>query len=62
MEGNMSRPKGTRNKPKPLMISGISYSLEERIDMLANLIVDRIIEDRKNGQRLLTIAGVVNDA
>jgi len=31
----------------------LAYSVKQRIDLLANLIVDRIIEDQKNGAPLL---------
>jgi hypothetical protein len=47
----MSRPLGSRNKqpvPWPL-----NLPTKERIELLANIIVDKIIEDQKAGSPLL---------
>lgn len=48
----MSRPKNSRNKKtlRPVIASHITT--EERIKFLANLIIDRIIEDQNNGKVL----------
>ena len=48
----MGRLKGSRNKPKGLENGRIilsNQSTEERLKTLANLIVDRILEDQQNG-------------
>lgn len=57
----MSRPKGSKNKILKLPVESFSYTTEQRIELVASLIVDRIIEDSRNGRRLLEIAGA-NDA
>ena len=48
----MPRPKGSKNKTSSVPHT-INMTIQERIEFLANVIVDRIIEDRKNGQPLL---------
>ncbi len=53
----MSRPKGSKNKVREPLVESFSYTTEQRIDLLADLIVEKIIEDRRNGRRLLEIAG-----
>ena len=49
----MGRVKGIRNKNSLSRPITSSLSPEERIRILANLIIDRILEDQKNGQKLL---------
>ncbi|MFI5270951.1 MAG: hypothetical protein ACHQT9_02810 [Candidatus Saccharimonadales bacterium] len=40
----------------------LSMTVEERLELLANLIVDKIIEDQQNGEPLLTkIIGLRHD-
>lgn len=49
----MGRVKGSKNKnsePRPLTSP---LTTDERIQFLANLIIDRIQEDQKNGRILL---------
>lgn len=53
----MSRPKGSKNKLREAAVESFSYTTEQRIELLADLIVEKIIEDRRNGRRLLEIAG-----
>lgn len=56
----MSRPKGSKNKIQQVPVEEFSYSTEQRIDLIAELIVQRIIDDRRNGRHLLAIARGTN--
>jgi len=49
----MGRLKGIKNKNSITRPSTSTLSTDERIRLLANLIIDRILEDQKNGQVLL---------
>lgn len=53
----MSRPKGSKNKPKPAVVETFSYTTEQRIQLLADLLVERIVEDQRNGHHLLELLG-----
>ena len=46
MEGRMARPVGSKNKIAKSLPPTYYLSSEERIVMLANIIVDRILEDQ----------------
>ena len=48
----MSKPKGLGNK-RMLVPETVLMSNEQRIEFLANVIVDRILEDERTGQPLL---------
>ncbi len=56
----MSRPKGSKNKVQVAPVETFGYTPEQRIELVANIIVEKIIEDRRNGRRLLEIAGADN--
>jgi hypothetical protein len=49
----MSRPIGSKNKNARLFSPSSYMTSEERIEFLANIIVDRIMEDQSSGQKLL---------
>lgn len=49
----MSRPKGSKNKPKPAVIETFSYTTQQRVELFANLIVEKILEDQRNGRIFL---------
>lgn len=49
----MSRPKSSRNKKLADMPPTLALTLEARIAFLANLIVERIEQDKKDGLPLL---------
>ncbi len=49
----MARPKGSRNKNATPLAPASLLSPKERITFLANVIIDRIIEDQASAQRLL---------
>lgn len=53
----MSRPKGSKNKNTSELPAYTALSTAERIDLLANLIVDKIIEDQRNGGELIRHLG-----
>ncbi len=48
----MGRLKGSVNKISSKRPKTSSLSSEDRIKFLANIIIDRILEDQKNGQPL----------
>lgn len=49
----MGRVKGSKNKNLGVRIPTSSLTTQERILLLANLIIDRIREDQRNGLELL---------
>ena len=51
----MSRPKGSKNKVQQLPAEQFSYTTEQRIELIADLIVEKIIEDQHNGRHLINI-------
>lgn len=53
----MSRPKGIKNKVATPPAEEFSYSTEQRLCMLADLIVEKIIEDQRNGKHLIKVMG-----
>lgn len=54
MEGvSMSRTKGSLNKQESIQIDELTLSSDERIRLLARIIVDRIEADKRNGEILL---------
>lgn len=53
----MSRPKGSKNKIQQLPAEQFSYTLEQRIELIADLIVEKIIEDQRNGRHLINVLG-----
>ena len=48
----MARPKGSKNKNSVADPPSLAMSTQEKITFLANLIVDRILEDQKSGKLL----------
>ena len=51
----MARPKGSKNKPKAPHVEQFFFTTEQRIRLVANLIVEKIIEDGAFAQKLITI-------
>lgn len=51
----MPRPKGSKNKPKPATDGAFSYTLEQRMKIVADLIVEKLLEDQDFGSKLITI-------
>lgn len=49
----MGRTKGSSNKQESIQIDELSLSSDERIQLLARIIVDRIEADKRSGEKLL---------
>lgn len=49
----MARTKGSKNKNSAEVPMYTSLPTEEKLFVLANLIIDRIVEDQKTGGKLL---------
>jgi len=49
----MARPKGSKNKNSSALPQYAALSTDERLEVLANLIVDKILEDQTSGRALL---------
>jgi hypothetical protein len=58
----MGRLKGSRNKNSAEVPIYTALPTEDRIILLANLIVDQIYEDQANGAKLLQKIGGADDA
>lgn len=54
----MSRPKGSKNKPKLTDEGVFELSLEQRMQMIADLVVERILEDQSYGRKIVDILGI----
>lgn len=54
----MSRPKGSKNKSKPETDGVFEYTLEQRMKIVADIIVERIIEDQSFGRKIVDILGI----
>lgn len=51
----MARPKGSKNKPKAPLVEQFSFTTEQRIRLVTNLIVEKIIEDGAFAKKLIAI-------
>lgn len=51
----MARPKGSKNKAKKPLAEQFSFTTEQRIKLVANLVVEKILEDGAFAQKLITI-------
>jgi hypothetical protein len=58
----MGRLKGSKNKNSGEVPMYSSLPTEERIFVIANLIVDRVIEDQSSGRTLLRQIGGENES
>lgn len=58
----MSRPKGSKNKNSAAVPVYSTFSVEERIVVIANLIVDRILEDQTTNKKILKAIEAANAA
>lgn len=54
----MSRPKGSKNHQAPRVPETVSFSTQQKLEFIANLIVERIIQDQKDNNKLLQCIGV----
>lgn len=48
----MARHKGSKNKHRKNELVVSKYSPEERIRIIANVIIDRILDDQNNGKEI----------
>lgn len=51
----MSRPKGSKNKPKALVVEEFTFTTEQRIKLVANLVVEKILEDQQFAKKLIPL-------
>ena len=51
----MSRPKGSKNKPKAPLVEQFSFTTEQRIKLVANLVVEKILEDAQFANKITTL-------
>jgi hypothetical protein len=51
----MTRLKGSISKELPKAPHTVRLSMEQKLEFLANLIVDRILEDQHDNQKLLKL-------
>lgn len=58
----MPRPKGSKNKPKAPVVEQFTFTSEQRIKLVANLVVEKILEDQQFGKKLSQLLGGSNDA
>ena len=54
----MSRPRGSKNKTKATLVEQFNLTTEQRIKLVANLVVEKIIEDNDFAHKL---AGLFED-
>lgn len=58
----MSRPKGSKNKIQQVPAEQFSYTTEQRLALVADLIVEKIIADQRNGKHLMNVLEGANAA
>ncbi len=51
----MSRPKGSKNKPKAPVMEQFTFTAEQRVKLVANLVIEKILEDQKFAKKLTTL-------
>ena len=51
----MARPKGSKNKPKALAVEEFTFTTEQRIKLVANLVVEKILEDQQFAKKLIPL-------
>jgi len=51
----MSRPKGSKNKPKTPIVEEFTFTTEQRIMLVANLVVEKILEDQQFAKKLIPL-------
>ena len=51
----MSRPKGSKNKPKDPIVEEFTFTTEQRIKLVANLAVEKILEDQQFAKKLIPL-------
>ncbi len=51
----MSRLKGSKNKPKDPIVEEFTFTTEQRIKLVANLVVEKILEDQQFAKKLIPL-------
>lgn len=51
----MPRPKGSKNKPKAPLVEQFTFTTEQRIKLVANLVVEKILEDGQFTEKLTVL-------
>ena len=51
----MSRLKGSKNKPKAPVVEEFTFTTEQRIKLVANLVVEKILEDQQFAKKLIPL-------
>jgi hypothetical protein len=51
----MARPKGSKNKPKAPVVEEFTFTTEQRIKLVANLVVEKILEDQQFAKKLIPL-------
>lgn len=54
----MARRIGSKNKPKSITEGAFEYTLEQRMRIVADLIVERILEDQSFGNKIVDILDI----
>ena len=54
----MARRIGSKNKPKTITEGAFEYTLEQRMKIVADLIVERTLEDQSFGNKIVDILGI----
>ena len=54
----MARRIESKNKPKPITEGAFEYTLEQRMKIVADLIIERIVEDQSFGSKIVDILGI----
>jgi hypothetical protein len=54
----MARRIGSKNKPKTITEGAFECTLEQRMKIVADLILERIVEDRSFGSKIVDILGI----
>ena len=58
----MSRPRGSKNKQKAPLVEQFNFTTEQRIKLVANLVVEKILEDHQFAKKLTSIIAESSDA
>lgn len=58
----MSRPEGSKNKPKEPLVEQFTFTTEQRIKLIANLVVEKILEDNNFAHQLASLLEDKKDA
>ena len=51
----MPRPKGSKNKPKAPIVEQFTFTTEQRVTFVANLVIEKILEDRQFARKLTSL-------